>query len=103
MGDYGESHERGDLLYRKEAAKAGGFFGKCVVGWRISSLNSDRRRLNTYGVEKPNKRQKGGQKGMDDMTIHIETLGNLIEALKAEGLSNDAIVRIIEQMTKKSD
>ena len=39
---------------------------------------------------------------MDDMTIHIETLNNLIEALKAEGLSDDAIVRVIEQMTKKS-
>lgn len=36
------------------------------------------------------------------MTIHIETLGNLIEALKAEGLSNEAIVRVIEKMTKKS-
>ena len=39
---------------------------------------------------------------MDDMTIHIETLNNLVEALKAEGLSNDAIVRVIEKMTKKS-
>ena len=37
---------------------------------------------------------------MDDMTIHIETLKNLIEALKAEGLSDDAIVRVIEKMTK---
>ena len=36
------------------------------------------------------------------MTIHIETLNNLIEALKAEGLSDDAIVRVIEYMTKKS-
>lgn len=40
---------------------------------------------------------------MDDMTIHIETLNNLVEALKAEGLSDDAIVRVIEKMTKKSD
>lgn len=40
---------------------------------------------------------------MDDMTIHIETLNNLIEALKAEGLSEQAIVRVIEKMTKKSD
>lgn len=40
---------------------------------------------------------------MDDMTIHIETLNNLIEALKAEGLNHDAIVRVIEKMTKKSD
>ena len=37
------------------------------------------------------------------MTIHIETLNNLVEALKAEGLSDDAIVRVIEKMTKKSD
>lgn len=36
------------------------------------------------------------------MTIHIETLNNLVKALKAEGLSNDAIVRVIEKMTKKS-
>ena len=40
---------------------------------------------------------------MDDMTIHIETLSNLIEALKAEGLTDEAIVRVIEKMTKKSD
>ena len=40
---------------------------------------------------------------MDDMTIHIETLNNLIEALKDEGLSNEAIVRIVEKTTKKSD
>ena len=39
---------------------------------------------------------------MDEMTIHIETLNNLVEALKAEGLSDDAIVRVIEKMTKKS-
>ena len=39
---------------------------------------------------------------MDDMTIHIETLNNLIEALKAENLSDEAIVRVIEKMTKKS-
>lgn len=37
---------------------------------------------------------------MDEMTIHIETLNNLIEALKAEGLTDDAIVRVIEKMTK---
>ena len=37
---------------------------------------------------------------MDDMTIHIETLNNLIEALRAEGLSDDAIVRVIEKMTE---
>ena len=37
---------------------------------------------------------------MDEMTIHIETLNNLIEALKAEGLSDDAIVRVIEKMTE---
>lgn len=37
---------------------------------------------------------------MDDMTIHIETLNKLIEALKAEGLSDEAIVRIIDKMTK---
>ena len=40
---------------------------------------------------------------MGDMTIHIETLNKLMEALKAEGLSDDAIVRVIEKMTKKSD
>lgn len=40
---------------------------------------------------------------MNDMTIHIETLNNLIEALKAEGLSDEAIVRVVEKMTKKSD
>ena len=40
---------------------------------------------------------------MEDMTIHIETLQQLIEALKDEGLSDEAIVRIIEKMTKKSD
>ena len=40
---------------------------------------------------------------MDDMTIHIETLNNLIEALKDEELSNEAIVRIVEKTTKKSD
>ena len=40
---------------------------------------------------------------MDEMTIHIETLNNLIEALKAEGLTEEAIVRVIEKMTKKSD
>ena len=39
---------------------------------------------------------------MDDMTIHIETLNNLVEALKAEGLTDEAIVRVIEKMTKKS-
>ena len=39
---------------------------------------------------------------MDEMTLHIETLSNLIEALRAEGLSEEAIVRIIEKMTKKS-
>ena len=39
---------------------------------------------------------------MDDMTIHIETLQNLIEALRAEGLRDDAIVRVIDKMTKKS-
>ena len=39
---------------------------------------------------------------MDDMTIHIETLNNLIEALKAEGLNDEAIVRVIDKMTKKS-
>ena len=39
---------------------------------------------------------------MDDMTIHIETLNNLIEALKAENLSDEAIVRVIDKMTKKS-
>ena len=39
---------------------------------------------------------------MDDMTIHIETLNNLVEALKDEGLSDEAIIRVIEKMTKKS-
>ena len=39
---------------------------------------------------------------MDEMTIHIETLNHLIEALKDEGLNDEAIVRIIEKMTKKS-
>ena len=39
---------------------------------------------------------------MDEMTIHIETLSNLVEALKAEGLNDEAIVRVIEKMTKKS-
>ena len=37
------------------------------------------------------------------MTIHIETLQQLIEALKAEGLTDEQIVRIIEKMTKKSN
>ena len=37
---------------------------------------------------------------MEDMTIHIETLNNLIEALRDEGLSDDAIVRVIDKMTK---
>ena len=37
------------------------------------------------------------------MTIHIETLKQLIEALKAEGLTNEQIVRIIVKMTKKSN
>lgn len=39
---------------------------------------------------------------MDDMTIHIETLNNLVKALKDEGLDDEAIVRIIEKTTKKS-
>ena len=39
---------------------------------------------------------------MNEMTIHIETLRNLVEALKAEGLNDEAIVRVIEKMTKKS-
>jgi len=34
------------------------------------------------------------------MTIHIETLNNLIEALRAEGLNDDAIVRVIKKMTE---
>ena len=38
---------------------------------------------------------------MDEMTIHVETLGKLIEALKAEGLSEEQIVRIIQKMTEK--
>lgn len=36
------------------------------------------------------------------MTIHTETLQQLIEALKDEGLSDEAIVRVIKKMTKKS-
>ena len=40
---------------------------------------------------------------MDQMTIHIETLNNLIEALEDEGLTDEAIVRVIDKMTKKSD
>ena len=39
---------------------------------------------------------------MNEMTIHIETISNLVEALKAEGLNDEAIVRVIEKMTKKS-
>ena len=35
------------------------------------------------------------------MTIHIETLNNLVKALKEEGLTDEAIVRIIEKMTKE--
>ena len=37
------------------------------------------------------------------MTIHIETLSNLVKALKDEGLTDEAIVRVIDKMTKKSD
>ena len=80
--------------------------GRNPIQARLEALkfpNSDRRRLNTFGVVKPNRTKKGRRKGMDDMTIHIETLSNLIEALKAEGLSEQAIVRVIEKMTKKSD
>lgn len=64
--------------------------------------NRHREGLTAPGVEKPNSSKGGGQKGMDDMTIHIETLQNLIEALRAEGLSDEAIVRVIDKMTKKS-
>jgi hypothetical protein len=39
---------------------------------------------------------------VEELTIHIETLNNLVEALKAEGLTDEAIVRILEKMTKKS-
>ena len=37
------------------------------------------------------------------MTIHLETINQLIQALREEGLSEEAIVRVIDKMTKKSD
>ena len=77
--------------------------GRNPIQARLEALkfpNSDRGRLKVHGVAKPNRTKKGRQKGMEDMTIHIETLNNLIEALRAEGLSDNAIVRVIDKMTK---
>ena len=72
----------------------------CVVGGRVVPRQRPRAAKYPRGEKPTNNRKVGGK--VEDMTIHIETLNNLIEAHKAEGLSNEAIVRVIEKMTKKS-